>query len=80
MRQINSKKKNGIQNSNLNVYKQLFDKERKQWLDEKEKTEQKVDQMQSACYKEAGEFKFIKEEVDKLREELVNRDEVEAKV
>ena len=36
--------------------------------------------MQSACYKEAGEFKFIKEEVDKLREELVNRDEVEAKV
>ena len=29
MRQLNSKKRQSIQNSNLNVYKQLFEKERK---------------------------------------------------
>ena len=32
VRQLNSKKKSSVQNSNLNVYKQLFEKERKQWL------------------------------------------------
>ena len=39
MRQLNAKKRNAIQNSNLNVYKQLFEKERKHWADEREKHE-----------------------------------------
>ena len=37
IRQLNARKRNAIQNSNLNVYKQLFDKERKHWLEEKDK-------------------------------------------
>ena len=45
MRQLNARKKNAIQNSNLNVYKQLFDKERKQWLEEKEKVDEKVESL-----------------------------------
>ena len=39
MRQLNARKRNAIQNSNMNVYKQLFEKERKHWVDEKEKHE-----------------------------------------
>ena len=39
LRQLNSKNKSSIQNTNLNVYKQLFEKERKQWSDEREKTQ-----------------------------------------
>ena len=50
MRQLNSKKKNAIQNSNLNVYKQLFDKERKHWLDERDKNDQKVENLQKTCH------------------------------
>ena len=34
IRQLNANKRNAIQNSNLNVYKQLFEKERKHWADE----------------------------------------------
>lgn len=29
LRQLNQKRKNSVQNTNLNVYKQLFDKERR---------------------------------------------------
>ena len=61
-------------NSNLNLYKQLFDKERKQWLDEREKSEQKVDQMQGTCYKQDTALKQANEEVTRLREELADRD------
>jgi hypothetical protein len=31
LKQLNAKRKQTVQNTNLNVYKQLFDKERKQW-------------------------------------------------
>jgi len=57
MRQLNARKNNAIQNSNLNVYKQLFDKERKQWLEEREKSEQKVDQLQTTCHKQETALK-----------------------
>ena len=46
MRQLNARKRNVIQNSNMSVYKQLFEKERKHWLDEKLKHEQAKDEMQ----------------------------------
>ena len=52
MRQLNSKKRNAIQNSNMHTYKQLFDKERKNWVEEREKTDQKVIEMQSICSKQ----------------------------
>ena len=80
MRQLNARKKNAIQNSNLNVYKQLFDKERKQWLDEKEKIDQKVESMQDITYGQTNELKQYKEELGKLREEMIERDGCEAKV
>lgn len=80
MRQLNARKKNGIQNSNLNVYKQLFDKERKQWLDEKEKLDQKVDSLQEICHGQTTELKQSKEAVARLREEIEERDGCEAKV
>ena len=51
MRQLNSRKNNAIQNSNMNVYKQLFDKERKQWLDERENNDKKVESLQDICHK-----------------------------
>lgn len=38
LKQLNKKQKNGVLNSNLNVYKQLYDKERKQWNDERAKS------------------------------------------
>ena len=47
MRQLNARNRNSIQNSNLNTYKQLFDKERKHWLDEKEKSDQQAEQMKT---------------------------------
>ena len=80
MRQLNSRKKNAIQNSNLNVYKQLFEKERKQWLDEREKSDQKVIEMQTICYKQQNELRDNLDQVNKLNEELVERNQCEAKV
>ena len=35
----------------MNVYKQLFDKERKQWLDERDRFNQKLDDLQTLCHK-----------------------------
>ena len=80
MRQLNSKKRNAIQNSNMHTYKQLFDKERKNWVDEREKTDQKVIEMQSICSKQEITIKRSKEENERLREELKDRDQCEAKV
>lgn len=39
MRQLNAKKRNVIQNSNMNVYKQLFEKERKHLHEAKTNTD-----------------------------------------
>eukprot|EP00353_Schmidingerella_taraikaensis_P015246 CAMPEP_0185619122 /NCGR_PEP_ID=MMETSP0436-20130131/49441_1 /TAXON_ID=626734 ORGANISM="Favella taraikaensis, Strain Fe Narragansett Bay" /NCGR_SAMPLE_ID=MMETSP0436 /ASSEMBLY_ACC=CAM_ASM_000390 /LENGTH=75 /DNA_ID=CAMNT_0028258297 /DNA_START=708 /DNA_END=935 /DNA_ORIENTATION=- len=63
MRQLNARKNNAIQNSNLNVYKQLFDKERKQWLEEREKSEQKVDQLQTTCHRQETALKNATKQV-----------------
>ena len=60
MKQLNVRKKNVIQNSNLNVYKQLFDKERNQWLDEREKVDQKVDSLQDVCHSQSNELRQCK--------------------
>ena len=45
VRQLNTNGKNAVQNSNLNVYKQLYDKERKHWLDEKAKSAQTLTEL-----------------------------------
>ena len=37
LRQLNQQRKNTVQNTNFNVYKQLFEKERRQWLEERDK-------------------------------------------
>ena len=60
MRQLNSKKRNAIQNSNMTTYKQLFDKERKHWLEEKERIDLKVEQMQESCCKQDKELKKVR--------------------
>lgn len=80
MKQLNARKKNAIQNSNLNVYKQLFDKERKQWLEEKEKVDEKVESLQDICHKQTNELKQSREQVKQMREEMRERDGCEAKV
>ena len=67
MRQLNSRKKNAIQNSNLNVYKQLFDKERKHWIDEREKQDAKVEELQGKCLKQQQQQRDLKGEQDSLR-------------
>ena len=74
MRQLNSKKRNAIQNSNMQTYKQLFDKERKNWLDEKQKADQNASKMQASCHKQDQDLKRAKEEIERLREELKDRD------
>lgn len=47
LKQLNAKRRQTIQNTNLNVYKQLFDKERKNWQDEREKQANALGQLQS---------------------------------
>jgi len=47
LKQLNAKRRQTVQNTNLNVYKQLFDKERKQWQDEREKQANALGQLQS---------------------------------
>lgn len=64
----------------MNVYKQLFDKERKQWLDERENNDKKVESLQDICHKQTNELKHQKENIAKMREEMRERDGCEAKV
>ena len=60
VRQLNSKKKSSVQNSNLNVYKQLFEKERKQWLQEKEKSDEVLNNLQEASSNQDKELRDLK--------------------
>jgi len=62
------------------VYKQLFDKERKHWLDEKEKASAGLDQMQATCHKQNKQLKSVNEDNERLKEELEDRNQCEAKV
>jgi hypothetical protein len=43
VRQLNQAKRNVVQNSHLNVMKQLADKERKHWEEERRVYEQKIE-------------------------------------
>ena len=80
VRQLNSKKKTSIQNSNLNVYKQLFEKERKQWLGEKEKSDEALGKLQERTMTIDKEMREHKERVQQLVEEIQQRNDCEAKV
>ena len=80
VRQLNSKKKSSVQNSNLNVYKQLFEKERKQWMQEKEKSDEALSKLQGAA---AGQDKDLREQTQKVKtlaEEVEQRSDCEAKI
>ena len=80
VRQLNSKKKTSIQNSNLNVYKQLFEKERKQWLSEKEKSDEALSKLQEKTMSMDKEMKEQKQRVQQMVEEIQQRNDCEAKV
>ena len=80
VRQLNSKKKTSIQNSNLNVYKQLFEKERKQWLNEKEKSDDALSKLQEKTMSMDKEMKEQKQKVQQMVEEIQQRNDCEAKV
>ena len=45
LKNLNQKRKNVVQNSNLNVYKQLYDKERRHWHEEKAKFAQTLSEL-----------------------------------
>ena len=49
LRHLNTKNKQLIQNSNLNVYKQLFEKERKHFMEAKSENEKSIEKMQVTC-------------------------------
>ena len=80
VRQLNSKKKSSVQNSNLNVYKQLFEKERKQWMQEKEKSDEALSRLQDAAASQDKDLKEQKQKTKSLMEEVEQRSECEAKI
>ena len=49
MKQLNAKKRNLIQNSNLNVYKQLFEKERQHLNQAKTQADESICKLQAHC-------------------------------
>lgn len=65
MKQLNSVRKNVIQNSNLNVMKQMIDKERRQWTEEEKALQTQISTLQGRLEANADELQQ-REETDKL--------------
>ena len=64
----------------MNVYKQLFEKERKNWQTEKEKLDQQTEHMQAVCLSQESELRDQRQEIDRLNGELEEKEKVEEKV
>ncbi|CDW83946.1 UNKNOWN [Stylonychia lemnae] len=80
IKQMNKKRNNNIQNNNLQVYKQMIERERKHWQYEIENKQQQIDRFQLTIKDQEQSVKDIKERVLELEDEIETRDACEAKV
>ncbi len=54
----------------MNIYKSLFEKERKHWLTEKEKLNNNTNHMQSVCFSQESEIKDLRQEITRLNDDI----------
>ena len=73
-------KRNSLTNNNMNVYKQLIEKERKQWQEERQRKDQVVDEAQAKVLQLTNQVKYLNEQVAELEADISLREECESKV
>jgi len=66
--------------SNLNIYKNLIEKERKQWQDERQRKEDFISDIQSKVLQMSNQLEYMQHQIDSLESEQNMREECEAKV
>jgi hypothetical protein len=66
--------------NNLNIYKNLIEKERKQWQDERQRKEDFISDIQSKVLQMSNQMEYMQQQIDSLESEQNMREECEAKV
>lgn len=69
-----------INKNQINIYKQLIEKERKHLNEEKTKKDEYVSSVQSQLQQVTNQLTFLKEESKRLESDIRVRDECEAKI
>lgn len=69
-----------INKNQINIYKQLIEKERKHINDEKQKKDEYVASVQAQLQQATNQLGFLKEESKRLESDIKVRDECEAKI
>ena len=69
-----------LNQNNINVYKQLIEKERKQWMEERNQKDAFINQIQDKVRQVSGESEFFKGQVTELESDIQMREECEGKV
>ena len=69
-----------LNQNNINVYKQLIEKERKQWQDERNNKDVFINDIQHQVKQLTGQTEFFKGQIQELESDIQMREECEAKV
>ena len=80
IRQQNKRKNNAVGNNNLQVYKQMLERERKHWSYEIEQKQKQIDNYQQILKSEQLTRAIQEEKQKEMQEEMEQRDECEAQV
>ena len=78
IRQQNKRKNNAVGNNNLQVYKQMLERERKHWSYEIEQKQKQIDNYQQILKSEQLTRAIQEEKQKEMQEEMEQRDECEA--
>ena len=69
-----------INQNSVAVYKQMMEKERKHWAEERARKDRYVEEIQEKALKLSNELVFSQKQIDDLEQDIQIRDQCESKV